>query len=405
MPDKPQQQTPAQLPASGAPCTGCGLCQALCRHGAIRLEENGEGFLTAQVDSERCIRCRACEKTCARLADIRGSEKHDFFEAWHCHAETRQSSSSGGVMTALAEHALRHGGIVFGVTMTGAARPHFIAVEKEEDLPRIRSSKYAQADTTGIMQQLKEAAQSGRPVIFSGVACQVRAARVLLGNRYPNVLLVDLACFGTPSIRLFHAFLRDNHLAAEDVLRVNFRDKSSGWRTYSMTVETKQGEKHAWKNSDNPFMKAFLSKLGLNTCCYSCLAGLDERPGDISLGDFWGRSAQADEKDGVSLLITHTEKGKAALAAVTAQLHLKPEKEENLLRANGGLAPHRAPMPTARAFFIRDVGTNQLNSLLQRYTDRGLPRKGIALLGFFIPYPRLICRLLNKLSLSRRRHS
>lgn len=393
-----QHLTVPCLPATGSPCTGCGLCQSVCRHGAISMQENEEGFLSVHVDTERCMHCGACEKMCARTAEVHGSTTHEFFESWNHDAETRLAASSGGVMTALATHTLRRGGLVFGVTMDGASRPRFVVVEKEEDLPLIRGSKYAQADTSGIMQQLREAAQSKKPVLFAGVACQVRAARALLGDRYPNVLLVDLACYGTPSFHLFRAFLRDENISAQDVLRVNFRDKCSGWRSYSLSIETQQGEKYAWKNSENPFMKAFLSKLGLNACCYTCRAGLDERPGDISLGDFWGRDVRDDEQGGVSLVITHTEKGKAALEAIAAALHLSPEKETHILRANGGLENHHAALPKTRRYFVKAATRQPLTALLQRSTYAGRARRGLVIGSMFLPCPVIVERLLNKLS-------
>ena len=91
--DKPRPT----LPASGSPCTGCGLCMSVCGQRAISMEENAEGFLVAKVDEAACIGCKACEKMCARLAKVGGSGEHRFYEAWSQAQEIRCGSSSGGV--------------------------------------------------------------------------------------------------------------------------------------------------------------------------------------------------------------------------------------------------------------------------------------------------------------------
>ena len=40
------------LPASGSPCTGCGLSMSVCVQKANRMEENGGGFPVPRVEGE-----------------------------------------------------------------------------------------------------------------------------------------------------------------------------------------------------------------------------------------------------------------------------------------------------------------------------------------------------------------
>ena len=321
------------------------------------MKENAEGFLVAEVDEATCIGCKACEKMCARLAKVGGSGEHRFYEAWSLTPEIRCGSSSGGVFSELALDYIRRGGVVYGVAMRGSDFPRFMAVEREEDLHLLRGSKYLQADTGDVLLQMAAALKTGRPVLFAGVSCQVRAARVRFGERYDNLLLVDLACFGVPSRHVWRSFLRAN---GKEITDVSFRDKTRSWRNYSMRIMHADGACTLIHKEDNPFMKGFLCHLGLNECCYSCRSALEDRPGDISLGDFWGRPRQDDEHQGVSVVIAHTPKGAGALESMYANLHLAPVEESAALSRNGGLMAHAGPPPVCDIRFSKHCPGNAI---------------------------------------------
>lgn len=387
----------AQLPSHGAPCMGCGLCRSVCAHNAIRMVENEDGFIVAVVDAARCVGCKACEKMCSRLPNVVGYEEHRYYEAWSSHEKVRVSSSSGGVFGELARDCIARGGVVYGVAMQGADFPRFIAVERVEDLPKLQGSKYLQADTGEVFSQMAVALKSGRPVLLAGVSCQVRAARVRFGERYPNLLLVDLACFGVPSRHLFRRFTEElnNHAP---ITQINFRDKSYSWRSYGMRLSFADGGEELIPKETNPFMRGFLCHLGLNECCYMCRSSVKDRPGDISLGDFWGRSPREDEKDGVSVVITHTPKGESALERVRSELHLETAEEEQALSCNGGLVAHTGGVPRQRKTFLHALRKQSLHRVLQHFlTSNGVPRPGLCLGRSFIPLPMLLLNLYRLL--------
>lgn len=356
----------AHLPASGSPCTGCGLCVSVCAHGAITMGENEDGFLTAKVDTTRCIGCKACEKMCARLARVRGHDSHRFYEAWSKDEAQRRTSSSGGVFGELAADCLRRGDVVFGVTMHGTDFPRFIAVERTEDLPQLRGSKYLQADTGDVFAQIARILKEGRAVLFAGLSCQVRAARVRFGERYPNLLLVDLACFGVPSRHLFRNFLAERRDSGT-IAHITFRDKTRSWRNYSMRLSHIDGTQTLIHKERNLFMQGFLSHIGLNQCCYTCRSEPDARPGDISLGDFWGRTYQEDEQAGVSTVITHTGRGEHALERIRPALHLEPIDEDSAISRNAGLQSRRDGIPPQRDDFLRALRHQSLPLVLKSF--------------------------------------
>lgn len=120
---------------------------------------------------------------------------------------------------------------------------------------------------------------------------------------------------------------------------------------------------------DNPFMKGFLCHLGLNWCCYTCRSAEDDRPGDITLGDFWGRPRQDDEHQGVSVVIAHTSKGEAALERVLPALLLSPVDGTLAVSANGGLVAHTGGIPRKRAAFLHAQHHLPLQRALSRFLD------------------------------------
>lgn len=384
------------IPASGSGCTGCGLCRMVCKQNAIELKENEEGFISAVIDESKCLRCGACHRICKQLAEHPSKHTPSCYEAWHKNTATRRNSTSGGVASALAEQCLRQGGIVFGVEMKGAERPCFIGIESVNDLHRIQGSKYLQANIGDCLQALEKEVKSGRQVLFCGLACHGRAVRALLGNTYDNLLIVDIACFGAPSIHIFHALLREYHLLPQEVSSVCFRDKAQGWRNYSLTITTQQRTIREPRN--NLFMQGMLCSLGLNKCCYSCRSGLEERPGDITLGDFWGRPVQEDEHDGVSLVVTHTERGAHALRELSETLHLKETSRELAEKYNEGVLPRNSPIPPLRRAFLTAMKTHTASYVLQRFICSGrTPNSGILLGSHFFPTPTIFRKMKGKM--------
>lgn len=45
-------------------CCGCTACYAICPAGAIKMEEDQEGFDYPMIDGQHCIRCGMCLAVC-----------------------------------------------------------------------------------------------------------------------------------------------------------------------------------------------------------------------------------------------------------------------------------------------------------------------------------------------------
>ena len=104
-------------------CTGCSLCADVCKHGAISMQEDGNGFIVPVIDQYKCINCGLCKKFCpiSSPEKVQRNNVRDLnvYEAWAASDDIRMKSSSGGVFGQLAYDVLKERGVAFGVAFDG----------------------------------------------------------------------------------------------------------------------------------------------------------------------------------------------------------------------------------------------------------------------------------------------
>lgn len=294
-------------------CTGCMLCADTCPKGAIRFQLDENGFWQPQVDAERCIGCKLCEKACrtVRSNELRPLSEQPF--KGHAVSEAiRRRSTSGGIFCALAEHAIRSKrAVVFGAVCEGRTICHK-AIETMEELPALQGSKYAQSNTSGVYKQVKRLLKEGRFVLFSGTPCQVQALHTHLGKAYENLLTVDLICHGVPSYKLIERHLAVNKGEAVE----QFRTKSFGWGRDSYITMTKNGQSVTVNDRfKNVFYHMFQNELAFRPNCYQCRFNAVRRAGDITIGDYWlVRNTPEYDPLGISTILPNSEQGQRYLA-------------------------------------------------------------------------------------------
>ncbi len=306
-------------------CTACRACEGVCSKNAITLIEDKESFLAACIDHNACVDCGLCRKVCPELNTI-DVNRLECPPAWAAVFQDRSvlmNSSSGGFFTALANNVIDEGGVVFGVELNDVNHAVHTCIESKADLNKIRSSKYIASDTNSTYQQAKHLLNDGRKVLYSGLPCQIAGLRAFLRKDYDNLLLVDVICHGTPSIKLFDVYLEGmRQKLGYSLQNYKFRDKSKyGWGCYwSFTYgnKRKNGGQH-----DDPYVTAFIDGYAKRETCYECkYTGIDKRPGDITLGDYWGIDIVHPEmasNDGVSAVIANTSKGTFACEKALSQ--------------------------------------------------------------------------------------
>lgn len=314
--------------ADNEKCTGCGLCAGICPQHALSMALDKDGFFYPVMDEKKCINCELCEKKCPAMKVIlfakHGSEA---YAAWIKDTKARKKSTSGGVFTALYETIISQNGCVFGAAFDEHLYLTHVCAEYVDGCERMRGSKYIQSDASLSYRRVKEELLKARKVLFSGTPCQIGALNAYVGKN-DNLITCEILCHGVGSNKYFHDIVKNaakKH--GEKVIGVQFREKSKGWDASDFVITYADGRKErspSYYNSFGyPFSRQIITRLSCLNCPYSDI----HRVADISLGDYAGRDKKhyscTERKNGISLLLINSEKGKAFIGSISHRLYLK----------------------------------------------------------------------------------
>jgi hypothetical protein len=215
------------------------------------------------------------------------------------------------------------------------------------------------------------------PVLFCGTPCQTAGLQSFLGDHSYRLVCVDLACHGVPSPAFWQQYVNEISTENQSPLRdFSFRDKSTGWRRYSLRAEFDHGKMMERPHTQDPYMWLFLKGLTLRSSCYACLFRGLRRNSDLTLADLWGAEKTAPELDddqGVSLVLIQTEKGKALWSAIADRVRFQAVDAAAALESNPRLmqSPDRPPL---RDDCFSLLGQRKLSDIVQyclNQTNRG----------------------------------
>jgi len=299
-------------------CTGCFACYNTCRFNAIEMAEDEEGFLYPKIKEDSCIHCGECAAKCPVLHPLSLHKTEKVYSAW-ADQQTRLRSSSGGIFSLLAQYVLDKGGVVCGAAFDERFQHVFhVWADSKEKLSDMRKAKYVQSEVGTTFRETKEFLNKGIPVLYSGCGCQISGLRNYLGKDYENLITVDIVCHGVPSPRVYRDYLEELS-AGRTVIRVDFREKEHwGWGS-ATSVFFNDGSVYRGDCYTDPYFVSFLGSLSTRKSCSECAYTSFDRPGDITLGDFWGIE-KIDEKSsdgqGTSIVLINTKKGKRIFSSV-----------------------------------------------------------------------------------------
>lgn len=291
-------------------CTGCGACKAVCPVNAITMQLNSKGFLYPEIDEEKCIRCKKCVISCPVNNKPANAEANVGYAFKRNDEIKRRESQSGGAFSVFAEEIIRQGGVCYGVALDEAGKAVYERVCNENELIKLKGSKYVQADLKDAYERVKEDLKI-RKVLFSGTPCYVAGLKRYLGEQNTeNLIAVDLICHGVPSPAVYEKHLA--HLSkrcGKQITDFNFRDKScTGWHGHAESYVDDTGKYMA----ENVYANIFYTDSCLRESCYNCQYANIERVADITIGDFWGVEKvfpDMDDNTGVSLVLVNSQKG------------------------------------------------------------------------------------------------
>lgn len=264
-------------------CSGCGLCKNICPVGAISYKENDKGFLSSVIDKSKCINCGKCVRSCSQLINLEKLTFENRIYAIKQKEYKKGNFSSTGIFGKLAEQVLLENGIIFGVKYN-KDESFFEKIEKVEDLNKIEGSKYFQVDISNIYKEIEKELKLGKKVLVGATPCQITGLRNKF-SKENNLILVQVLCHGVPSQKLFKKFTKE--LFDDVPERMNFRHNNNRWDNYSENYIFNNCEKIIPMQQDL-YIKAFLSDLSLNDCCYDCHFAGKQTWADIIVGDCWG---------------------------------------------------------------------------------------------------------------------
>ena len=351
-------------------CVGCTACTNSCPKKAIQMIEDECGFLHPIIDQSKCIDCGLCKKVCPVLNSKSNQSINDCYVGYAKEKIHKENSSSGGIFPIIAEKILNNKGIVIGATFDENNKLIHQAITKKEELIKLKGSKYLQSNLNNIFQFIKDNIEE-KQILFVGTPCQVAGLKSFLRKEYDNLITIDLFCHGVPSPKLFSKYVKElEQKYNEKLINYNFRDKSTGWDTYSNKATFNNSEFKELQ-SNNDYMKLFLHDVALRESCYNCKFKLGNKYSDITLGDFWGVRNFYPEmynKEGVSAIIVNTNKGLEIFNSISNELTYQTCKLEEILSENHSLEKS-AVQTDKRHKFFDEIDHKSIKKLSNKYSN------------------------------------
>ena len=345
----------------GKACCGCRACEQSCHKHAIAFNEDEEGFLQPHVDQDKCVNCGKCLKACPIHTVNVCHEEQKGYAAKTTSGDDLKECSSGGLFYEMAKFVFGQKGVVCGCGIDDSLMPRHVIATSLEEAKQLRGSKYVQSIIGNIYTQIKAYLDKGVIVFFTGVPCQVAGLKNFLTKEYDNLYCVDIICHGVPSRKLYAAYLKWLSEKYGELSSVEFRSKKRHQWSLTLNVTAKKNgctKEYLKIASLDPYYYNFLEGNTYRESCYACPYSQSGRPGDITIGDFWGIENTHPELfdiRGVSCALVNSEKGRQLWAGIEPGLEATEVELGHIINFNGNLR-----QPTKRKP-IRDIVYQRLN--------------------------------------------
>lgn len=301
-------------------CTACTVCKNVCPKNAISLEYDKEGFLYPKIDSDKCVSCGLCAKSCHVLNKHRNTkETSKVYYGYIKDQAVRKLSSSGGVFSAISDIVLKENGLIVGAYFDEKTKKILHASSDTVEFSKFRSSKYAESEMGDILLEIESALNKNRKVLFTGTPCECAGVRLKFKNNQ-NLLILDFLCHGVPSSKLFSDMLLELEKKNKSgLIDYKFRTKQFGWSQSGVSARFKNGKTFSSVSRCDWFYRAcMMDNLFLRKSCYTC-DKVAYSSADITIGDFWGVAnykPEINDQKGLSVIIVNTKSGEKLLEKI-----------------------------------------------------------------------------------------
>ena len=319
-------------------CTGCGACRQKCPKHCITMVPDELDSLYPKINENECISCGTCKRVCPNNRKINLNLPRSAYAAWSNDLTNRLKSASGGIATEIYNYCIKEGFYSVGVTWDRERGAYFIPIYNEDDIKRVRNSKYVFSDTDLIFQNIKTILSNNIPVVFIGLPCQVSGLYSFLGKSYEKLITIDLICHGVAP-----ASYLEQHISAIEKKKklytkfLSFRDPDFQTSKYTFTLRNEDGRlfyKNKVRSYDN-YQLGFHRSLIYRRNCYNCLYARHERVSDLTIGDFSGLGKLTPvnyDKNNVNCVLINTEKGELFLKRLGNKITLCERPIEEALK-------------------------------------------------------------------------
>ena len=357
-------------------CCGCNACGDICPTNAITFKNDIEGFWYPEVNTDKCINCHLCEKTCPMLHKADSVIRFDVpkvYAAYSKDEEIRIDSTSGGIFSVLGQNQYNKGSYVGGAVYNEDHTVSQIINNEPSSLGKLRSSKYLQSNATNVYKKIKKLLSEQKRVLFCGTPCQIQALYRFLGNRdYDNLVTIDFICRGVNSPKVFLSYMKmlETQFGAK-ANRIKFKAKEWGWHRFSMRVNFENGKEYCKDRYHDLFFIGYLQSGNFaRPSCYDCPFKGFPQKSDITLADFWGIEnidPTMDQDKGTSLVMVNSKKGEQLFNEIKNDIVWKQFNLEQARLCNPAMDSSLTPSNDNRNEFFNALDKDTFDKVAKRY--------------------------------------
>lgn len=354
----------------GNNCCGCRTCIEVCPTAAISVEIDKYGFEQVIINSFRCIECGKCITVCP-IANVNvNTAKFSTGAAYSKNEILRESGSSGGLFGVFSEKIIQDNGVVYGAGFNPSLKLKTTRASTLGDLKSIYKSKYFLCDTSGAYRKIKQDLDNGLPVLYCSTPCQVAALKLYLGKEYKHLFLVDFACHGVGSQTVFDKSISYiERKTKSKIVEFDFRHKRKNASShYYYYYRNNLGNERTGLYLFSPFYNAYCKQLVCRDICYKCPYAQEDRPSDITIGDFHTIEKfdpTIDRLAGISMFAVNTEKGEEFFKKNCGALSVKIFDWSVLKSNNRFLADYK--VPKLRTDFLESLANDSFDQTVKKF--------------------------------------